>query len=140
LGFAIAEPVFAARIAAALGPWPVSGPAAWIAARAFADAEWIAATRQRLAAAAARLDALLRAGGLEIIGGTSLYRLATSRHARAIDAALRAHGIYARSFPERPDWLRFGLLPDDAAESRLASTLASVAENSSSLIDTEVSR
>jgi cobalamin biosynthetic protein CobC len=140
LGFALAEPAFAARIADSLGPWPVSGPAAWIAARAFADVEWIASTRQHLAAAATRLDAILRAGGLEILGGTSLYRLATSARAREIDAALRAHGIYARSFPERPDWLRFGLLPDAAGEARLATALASVAENSPSLIETEVSR
>ena len=126
LGFALAAPDLAARITAALGPWPVSGPAAWIATRAFADRAWIEATQRRLAASAARLDGILRAGGLEIVGGTSLFRLAASPRAPEIDAALRAHGLYARRFPEREDWLRFALPPDAHAEARLAAALASV--------------
>ena len=33
-------------------------------------------------------------------------------------------GILVRDFPERPDWLRFGLPPDEAAWDRLKAALA----------------
>lgn len=140
LGFALTTPDLATRIAAALGPWAVSGPAAWIAAQALADAPWIAATRRHLDDAAARLDGILGDAGLAILGGTSLFRLCTSPRAEEIDAALRAHGIYARNFPERPDWLRFGLPADRQAEARLAAALASVRRADRSRVTSEASR
>ncbi len=124
LGFALAAPAFAARLAAALGPWAVSGPAAWIAGDAFADATWITATRARLAAAAAKFDQLLAAAGLDILGSTSLYRLAATPEAGALAATLRRHGIHVRDFPARPHWLRFGLPPDEAGFARLRRALA----------------
>ena len=40
LGFAVADPATAARIAAALGPWAVSGPALAIGRAALSDAGW----------------------------------------------------------------------------------------------------
>src|SRR5262249_18594303 len=51
LGFALAPPQFAARLATKLGPWAVSGPALAIGAAALADRRWIETTRQRLLAA-----------------------------------------------------------------------------------------
>src|SRR5208282_2839511 len=48
LGFAIASPDIARSLRAALGPWPVSGPAIAIGARALADSDWLEATRARL--------------------------------------------------------------------------------------------
>ena len=56
LGFALLERPLAARLAAILGPWPVSGPALAIGAQALADAAWIERTRHDLAQAARRLD------------------------------------------------------------------------------------
>ncbi|NNG04622.1 MAG: threonine-phosphate decarboxylase, partial [Inquilinus sp.] len=70
LGFALAEPALAATIRAALGPWPVAGPAIAVARTALADRAWIAGTRARLAEAAAELRATLAAAGLAIVGGT----------------------------------------------------------------------
>ncbi|MEI6986746.1 MAG: aminotransferase class I/II-fold pyridoxal phosphate-dependent enzyme, partial [Rhodospirillaceae bacterium] len=124
LGFALAEPVLAARIRAALGPWAVSGPAAAIATVALADKTWIAATRIRLELAAARLDLLLETHGLSVLGGTSLFRLVETAEAQAIEHRLAAAGILIRGFTDYPRWLRFGLPPDEAAWQRLEIALS----------------
>ncbi len=124
LGFALAPPEIAGRIAAALGPWAVSGPALEVATSAFADDTWIAATRRRLAAAAVRLDRVLGDAGLEPVGGTSLFRLVEHPSAASVFRSLGEHGILARHFPDRPDRLRFGLAPDEVALARLGQALA----------------
>ena len=54
LGFALASPDIVPSLRAALGPWPVSGPAIAIGVRALADWDWLEATRARLGADAAR--------------------------------------------------------------------------------------
>jgi len=123
LGFALAEPALAARLREAFGPWPVSGPALEIARAAFEDEGWISSTRRRLAEAAARLDALLVARGLTVLGGTSLYRLAGHDAAQEMFARLGAAGILVRRFEIEPAWLRFGLPPDEAAWRRLDEAL-----------------
>lgn len=127
LGFAIAAPEATARLAAALGPWAVSGPALAIGATALADSAWIAATRHRLAAAAQRLDALLRNAGLDVVGGTPLFRLAQHTYAQNVFVALGRAGIMVRRFAERPEWLRFGLPGGEAEWDRLAGALAGLA-------------
>jgi cobalamin biosynthetic protein CobC len=109
LGFLIAEPCLAARVRQALGDWPVSGPTIAVGLAAYADPAWAIQTRRRLAEDAARLDVLLRAAGFEIIGGTSLFRLA-----RAVDAPRRFEvlaraGILTRPFPWDETLIRFGL-------------------------------
>jgi cobalamin biosynthesis protein CobC len=109
LGFALATPPLAERISARLGPWAVSGPALAIGAQALADQAWIAATRNRLAEAAKKLDAILTDAGLDIVGGTSLFRLARSPAAGELFHRLGAAGIFVRKFPDHPAWLRFGL-------------------------------
>lgn len=123
LGFALAAPPLAARLRAALGPWAVSGPAAAIAAAAFADDYWIESTRARLAAAAGRLDALLGEACLRTVGGTTLFRQVETPHAEMVRARLLGHGIYVRDFPEQPAWLRFGLPPNEEAFARLRRAL-----------------
>src|SRR5215472_3940324 len=124
LGFALAHQDHAARLAAALGPWAVSGPALAIGAAALADADWIAATRVRLAAAARRLDDLLAAAGLERTGGTALFRLVRTSAARAVFERLGHAGIFVRGFADQPTWLRFGLPGDEPAWQRLAAALS----------------
>jgi cobalamin biosynthesis protein CobC len=109
LGFALAAPPLAARLAALLGPWAVSGPAITIGAKALADQAWIETTRRKLASAAARLDAILSGAGLETIGGTALFRLARTRDANALFQHLGRAGILTRVFPDHAAWLRFGL-------------------------------
>jgi cobalamin biosynthesis protein CobC len=124
LGFALAAPDVAARVAALLGPWAVSGPALAVGTKALADATWIEQTKTRLAVAAARLDALLTGAALDIIGGTSLFRLTRTAAAEELFDHLGHAGILTRSFAEHPHWLRFGLPADEKAWQRLHNALA----------------
>ncbi len=124
LGFALAGPPLAGLLRQALGPWPVSGPALWIATDAFADRDWTVATRRRLAEAARALDALLAGAGLEVAGGTDLFRLAAHPAAQRVYRSLLRHGIYVRHFAEAERWLRFGLPADDRGCRRLERALA----------------
>ncbi len=126
LGFLIAEADVVKRVEAALGPWPVSGIAIHLACIALADTTWRQAMNERLAQAGERLDSLLAACGLEPVGGTSLFRLVRHDRAPAIAETLGRAGILVREFPDRPDRLRFGLPPDEAAWSRLENALAVV--------------
>jgi cobalamin biosynthetic protein CobC len=123
LGFALAAPERAAAIRAALGPWAVSGPALVVGTSALRDAAWLAETTGRLARAAERLDALLEAGGLRVIGGTRLFRLAEAEDAAAVFARLGRAGIFVRRFAAQPTWLRFGLPGDAVAWGRLRDAL-----------------
>ena len=123
LGFAIAAPEQAARLRAQLGPWPVSGPAVAIGSLALADSAWIETTRQAVTAAAQRLDTLLVAGGLDIIGGTALYRLVRTNRAGFVFERLGRAGIVVRRFPHMPTWLRFGLPGPEWAWQRLSAAL-----------------
>ena len=109
LGFALAAPELAARLRATLGPWPVAGPAIAVGQAALPDAAWAEAMRDTLARDAARLDRLLAGAKLEIVGGTSLFRLARTPAAAALFDHLGRAGILVRRFAEAPTWLRFGL-------------------------------
>ena len=127
LGFALAAPPIAERLAAMLGPWAVSGPAIAVGAKALSDAAWIEKTQTRLSKSAARLDAILRACDLEIVGGTNLFRLARAPAAGAADELfhhLGRAGILVRRFAERADWLRFGLPAGEQTWRRLQIAMA----------------
>ena len=125
LSFAIATPDIAVRLAAALGPWPVSSAALAIGAAGLADAAWRDRTRASLAEAALRLDVLLAGAGLEIIGGTSLFRLVRAKQTTSLFQHLGEAGIFVRRFAEYPVWLRFGLPGGDGEWERLRLALAS---------------
>ncbi|WP_417674320.1 threonine-phosphate decarboxylase CobD [Pseudodonghicola sp.] len=113
LGFAIAQPETIARLTELTGPWAVSGPALRVGALALDDQDWANATRARLAAAARRLDMLMRARGAEVAGGTDLFRLYHVDHAaRWQDRLARAH-VWSRIFPYSDTYLRLGLPPAD---------------------------
>jgi cobalamin biosynthetic protein CobC len=130
LGFAIAAPALAARLGALLGPWAVSGPALAVGTKALADRDWIERTRKRLEKAANKLDAILNASGLHIVGGTSLFRLVQTTTASAWFHHLGRAGIFVRAFPDNPSCLRFGL-PGNATEwQRLHAAMASFRNNS----------
>lgn len=124
LGFAIAPRALVEKLSERLGPWAVSGPAIQIGAAALADTAWQEKQRELLRAAAGRLDALLAAHGLNVIGGTDLFRLVESAAAAELFSHLLQHQIYVRHFTDHESWLRFGL-PGDAADwSRLESAMA----------------
>jgi cobalamin biosynthesis protein CobC len=123
LGFAIAAPEQAARLRAQLGPWPVTGPAVAIGTRALADTAWIETTRRTLTVASQRLDDLLLNAGLEIVGGTSLYRLVRTNRAGVVFEHLGRAGIVVRRFTRAPTWLRFGLPGPESDWQRLIAAL-----------------
>lgn len=123
LGFAVAAPELTARLAVALGPWSVAGPALHVGALALADRDWLAKASSQRGRDAARLDALLAPHG-RIVGGTSLFRLLETSAAPALFARLGSGGIYVRRFQQAPQRLRFGLPGDEAGWSRLQAALA----------------
>ena len=123
LGFALASADIAKPLRAALGPWPVSGPAIAIGVRALADSDWLEATRGRLGKESARLDMLLEGAGWRILGGTRLFRLASHDDARGAFERLLAAGILARPFAGERKRLRFGIPGDESAWERLATAL-----------------
>lgn len=124
LGFVLGRPDFADRMRRAFGPWAVSGPAIEIGEAALADATWLAATRERLAADAERLDRMLAAAGFDFRGGTPLFRLVAHPRALAIADRLADAGIHVRRFPHDPALLRFGLPGAEGEWLRLAAALA----------------
>jgi cobalamin biosynthetic protein CobC len=116
LGFVIADLTLAERLRGVIGAWPVSGPAVKIGTLAYRDGDWISATRERLRVAAGRLDEVIVGAGLEVVGGTSLFRLVRGDHAER----LARRGILVRRFPGA---MRIGLPADDAALARLGEGL-----------------
>ena len=109
LGFALTDTVIAERLSTFLGPWAVSTPAIIIGEAALSEDDWATATRQQLQLSSDRLDRLLGASGMEVVGGTSLFRLVATDHAGTIYQTLAQCGIMVRQFQYDPKWLRFGL-------------------------------
>jgi cobalamin biosynthesis protein CobC len=135
LGFALLDPALALRVSAALGPWPVSGPAVTIGTEALADAAWIERTRSLLAEASRRLDTILSRSGLEIVGGTALFRLTRTPHAAELFQHLGRAGIFVRrfaddaAFPDNKNWLRFGLPAGEPDWQRLQNAMQNAMQN-----------
>jgi cobalamin biosynthetic protein CobC len=126
LGFALAAPALAKKLSAALGPWAVSGPAQAVGVKALGDDAWIERTRERLTRTANKLDSILIGAGLDVVGGTSLFRLAQTPAAEALFEHLGRAGILTRRFPENADWLRFGLPANEPAWRRLGTALGAI--------------
>jgi cobalamin biosynthesis protein CobC len=123
LGFVIASPVIATRLRQLLGDWPVSVDALRAGLAAYADNDWAHRMRSRLGKAAQRLDQLLASGGLQIAGGTALYRLVRASNARARFTQLISHGVLVRPFDHDATLLRFGLPGSRDDWQRLAKAL-----------------
>ena len=73
-----------------------------------------------------RLDAVLHEAGLTIIGGTPLFTLIGHERASELHQHLCCKRILTRKFGYAPSWLRIGLAPDVAGDTRLADALSSV--------------
>ncbi len=124
LGFLVGDPDLIRRLRHIQGDWPVSVDAIAAGLAAYADHGWAERTRVRLSRHAQRLDAALAQTGFEVIGGTSLFRLARAADAAERFAALGAAGLLTRPFADHPQWLRFGL-PTTNVYRRLAAALGS---------------
>ena len=105
LGFAIASPDIAKPLRAALGPWPVSGPAIAIGDRALPDLAWARGDDARVSAADS--DAARRASRGHTAGAFSAGRAFSAspptrtRQARVFERLLAA-GILTRPFADAP--------------------------------------
>lgn len=118
VGFVLAEPALLEILADALGPWPISGPARFVAQRALADRAWQQAARARLERDAARLSALLDTPNATQRGGCALFQWLVTPQAAEIHRRLAEKGILTRLFNE-PAGLRFGLPGDENGWQRL---------------------
>ena len=125
LGFLLAHPTLLDPIRERAGPWTVSHPARWIGSRVLADRDWQQATRQTLAASRERLDQLLLSNGLEVTGGTDLFRWLPHPEAPSLHRQFARQGILLRLF-EQPRALRLGLPGTEADWLRLAGALTTI--------------
>lgn len=122
VGFVLAPGDLLRALADALGPWPLAGPARWVATAALNDRPWQADTRTALPTQAARLQALLAAHGLPPAGGCALFQWLRTPRAAALHDALARRGILTRLF-EQPASLRLGLPATQADWQRLDQAL-----------------
>ncbi|MFT4180342.1 MAG: threonine-phosphate decarboxylase CobD [Rhizobium sp.] len=121
LGFVIAADSILVRFEDWLGPWAVSGPALSLAASLMAGDT--TAIRNRILDRRAALDVALQRAKLNVAGGTGLFALVADDQAKDLYSHLCRHHILVRKFDYAPDWLRFGLAPDEEADRRLAGVL-----------------
>ncbi|MFA7292507.1 MAG: threonine-phosphate decarboxylase CobD [Rhodocyclaceae bacterium] len=124
VGFLFAQPALRARMAEAIGPWAVSGPARAVAAAALADSAWQATARQQLALASERLAQLLAPLGEGAESGvrTELFYWLPCAEAVALHDFLAQRGILVRLFSDIPG-LRFGLPGNEPEWQRLAAAI-----------------
>lgn len=125
LGFGLGSPALISRLDDRLGPWPVSGAALEIATDCLSNSAWHRKTLKKLNNEREKLEEVLIANGHEIVGGTALFVLVRHGGAQDLWQHLAKARILTRSFPGKPDWLRFGLPPGRAALNKLNKALAS---------------
>lgn len=121
VGFVMAEKGLLNKLEEILGPWPLTGPARFIAGQALADTTWQEKTRIQLHEASNKLALLLEKNGLPPYARTTLFQWVPARHWNAWHTHLAKHGIWTRKF-DKIKALRFGLPPNDGW-SRLESAL-----------------
>ncbi|MCE1242938.1 threonine-phosphate decarboxylase CobD [Oryzomicrobium sp.] len=116
VGFVLLAPALAARLAEALGPWPVAGPSRWAARAALADGAWQRRAAADLGRAAARLANLL--APLGPVAGCALFQTLTlgPEQAAALYDHLARRGLLARLFAPQGR-VRFGLPSATSANS-----------------------
>ena len=123
LGFCIAPPGLQKKLASMLGPWPIATPTLEVATQAYKDTPWIDAMQVRLKTDSQRLKDLASASGLLVRGGCPLFQLLQHPQMEHVANRLASDGIYVRTFPDHPDWARWGLPADEADWTRLETSL-----------------
>jgi cobalamin biosynthetic protein CobC len=122
VGFVAAEPALLGKLADALGPWTISGPAQEVSKAALADTEWQGATLTQLAASGTRLRALLARHGIAS-QGTALFQWWPEPQAEAFWQHMAERGIWVRLFTQAARGIRLGLPPDETSWRRLDTAL-----------------
>ncbi|MEM7293605.1 MAG: threonine-phosphate decarboxylase CobD [Pseudomonadota bacterium] len=106
-----------------LGVWPVPGPTLAIGTEAYDNFDWQIETRRQLSSARAKLDEVLTRHGLEVVGGTDLFRFVSTPSAETWWNGLAEQGIYTRRFNWCSRRLRIGLPASQDALTRLDGAL-----------------
>ena len=124
-GAALGSRLVIDRLNEQMGPWAVSGPALAVATQALEDAAWRKKMLKKLNSERERLEDVMIKNDHDVVGGTGLFVL--SRHPRASELweHLAKAQILTRSFPGKPEWLRFGLPPNKTGLNRLDKALSS---------------
>ena len=124
LGFVIGGGEDVARLAELAGPWNVSGAAIEIGRIALADTIWAAQTTARLQSDVRRMDKLAAQAGLELVGGTALFRLYDCADASAVQTRLARSRVWSRIFPWSKGGVRLGLPGPEGEWRQLEAALA----------------
>ncbi|HEY4367016.1 MAG TPA: threonine-phosphate decarboxylase CobD [Steroidobacteraceae bacterium] len=125
LGFIVASPAIAGSVRNLMGEWPISADALAAGRAAYGDRPWAERMRVALNRSARRLDTLLGRSGFQVVGGTSLYRLARAANAQQRFLHLLHASVLTRPFDHDHTLLRFGLPHGRAEWERLATALGS---------------
>lgn len=125
VGFMLAEKALCQTLEARLGPWPLSGPARYLATACLQDIPAQQHQRQRLIQASQRLAHLLNHVGLPAQGGCTLFQWLTHPQAAILQEQLARRGIWVRYF-HSPSSVRLGLPADEADWQRLTKALHEV--------------
>ena len=122
VGFVGAHHDLLARLADALGPWTVSGPAQQITRAALEDKLWQHETRIQLTVAGTRLRRLLGSHWIAS-SGSPLFQWWPEARPEQFWQHMAERGIWVRLFTQAARGIRLGLPPDEAAWHRLDAAL-----------------
>lgn len=122
-GFVVAEQSLLTQLAELLGPWTISHPGRFVAAKALADRDWQQRTADTLKQQGARLRQLLSDNGWPPHGGCHLFQWLQTADAAELHQRLAERGILTRLFDD-PASLRFGLPGSETGWQRLTAALA----------------
>ncbi|MEM8652391.1 MAG: aminotransferase class I/II-fold pyridoxal phosphate-dependent enzyme, partial [Pseudomonadota bacterium] len=123
LGFAISAREIADQMVKAFGPWSVSGPALAIGLQALSDQTWILGMRSKVEKQSLKQADQISSCGLNLVANTCLFMEFEAEDGIELSQSLMSEHILVRSFPDRPNRLRFGLCKDDFELDKLASAL-----------------
>lgn len=124
LGAMLAPRALREAMADRLGTWPISGTALEIGARAYADRDWQIEMRRKLSVSANELRSVLKAAGLNVLGGTDLFCFGETKDAHDVFRRLGRAGVYVRRFDWSKQHLRIGLPATPEAQERLRDALS----------------
>ena len=123
VGFATGHKDIITSLRHQIGPWPLATPSITAATYALNDEKWAHMHRRELAVLLDRMQQILAASQIKIIGRTGLFITVSDPDARALHAVLAGQAIWVRAFEYEPEWLRFGLTADETVFRKVTACL-----------------
>jgi len=123
VGFAAGHKDIITSLRHQIGPWPLATPSITAATYALNDEKWAHMHRRELAVLLDRMQQILAASQIKIIGRTGLFITVSDPDARALHAVLAGQAIWVRAFEYEPEWLRFGLTADETVFRKVTACL-----------------